>query len=903
MGLLDSNIVKAYGLIKSSTILLSNNQSAFTPQSTYIDCTKYNTAVVEIVSYNGGVNLKFVGTTLSGNRTTETFGDGVFAFEHGELKDIKTFYTERSVYPRLLVVDVRDFSKLGVGRNDETTYGVDVKYALIQESLDVLEHKDFLNIINSLSSINEHIGNIDEKIEKKKEINTLEINGYSGPGNKKVNVPDWANYATIEFENLGDSKARLYATDKEHPNFEIMYPYIFNRFGYLLKQSHYEDLASFRDDIAFRVDGLTELSITSVYQPYFNNVTCIITFYEQVSDYLVSKIGLTAESKGLTKNCGIRTVFDNDKLTIYKSDYDTMGWISSAYNNIFTSFNANSGINVYLNGLDSEPIHVELNDTNFPGLISGSKIVRCVIVPAPDVDRYAWRINVITDKGQIYHNFPQRGSSETWPREENDAFLFEESVIWELKSRKTPVKTESGTDATLIATGCYKYNPLLPDSSYEFHPILNTDPNFVDTYNNGGFGATITKQNELGENVTFGRFYQPARDDEQDNSFDFMGGFAPDQKMTLIGTYRDNSHKQTRICVFATVDGGRNWYCIYEFGSHASLVNGSGELVSNPRVAKLKLLTNTTLSSLGSGKLSMKKRSSVVPSAADKEPSSLFVYGEAVSISSITPSSSNIRIVTASEHGLRDGDIIIFTKNSEDVTAWDFLCCGEHSSTSAGDGTKFCVRVINSTSFDLCLDVYNPFNPLPCRHIHSVDRNKDSFIISCGEMYPYGWIIWMDCWQSDSFTRIKPWDNLGFVRLTSTAISILRTLGTYVMQDKDNTVYVGIDNEYNIMYASLPEGRTDKLKRSSNGVWKGKLVDIDDQNEFTCILPSKEVAYLFKIINGIMIYIGQLGEVSVSTDYGESWTTAGVGTVDISRYGGISIDNLIVVQGFVIRVK
>ena len=52
-----------------------------------------------------------------------------------------------------------------------------------------------------------------------------------------------------------------------------------------------------------------------------------------------------------------------------------------------------------------------------------------------------------------------------------------------------------------------------------------------------------------------------------------------------------------------------------------------------------------------------------------------------------------------------------------------------------------------------------------------------------------------------------------------------------------------------------------------------------------------------------MIYIGQLGEISVSTDYGESWTTAGVGTMDISRYGGISIDNLIVVQGFVIRVK
>ena len=107
------------------------------------------------------------------------------------------------------------------------------------------------------------------------------------------------------------------------------------------------------------------------------------------------------------------------------------------------------------------------------------------------------------------------------------------------------------------ATGAERYYPGLRSTSYEYHPVINTDDVFVDRYGNGGFGNNIVKNGE-----TLSRFFEPNRHRVPYHSFGVMGGYEPGEKTTLIGTYRSNVNEfaGSRICVFATSDGGRTWF-------------------------------------------------------------------------------------------------------------------------------------------------------------------------------------------------------------------------------------------------------------------------------------------------------------------------------------------------------
>ena len=97
----------------------------------------------------------------------------------------------------------------------------------------------------------------------------------------------------------------------------------------------------------------------------------------------------------------------------------------------------------------------------------------------------------------------------------------------------------------------------------------------------------------------------------------------------------------------------------------------------------------------------------------------------------------------------------------------------------------------------------------------------------------WGWILYLSVRESDSFYRLYPWDELEFIRINSTSTSIQRPLGVIIKHDVNNTVVIGVDNETTeIGSVSLPSGRTDTFKRSSNGVFMGKLTESDNQSLF-----------------------------------------------------------------------
>ena len=162
----------------------------------------------------------------------------------------------------------------------------------------------------------------------------------------------------------------------------------------------------------------------------------------------------------------------------------------------------------------------------------------------------------------------------------------------------------------------------------------------------------------------------------------------------------------------------------------------------------------------------------------------------------------------------------------------------------------------------------NPDNNVMCRHIHAINKIKDGYIISCGEGYPGGWILWMYKNSADDFFTKQACDAFPIYKMTNTNASVLRLLGMQMYHD--GTVIAASDNSSSeVSGVTLPNGTT--VKRNSIGIFKGTVANIDDFASYKCIYEPDDPAYFFKEIDGVMIYFGQRQTLAVSFDRGESW--------------------------------
>lgn len=632
--------------------------------------------------------------------------------------------------------------------------------------------------------------------------------------------------------------------------------------------------------------------------------------YDTLSDVKLQVI--FSEKKVENINFNITKMVENEMFSISKIEGVRQN--ISIHKDIAVFWNANS-LAISITGINGTQSVIPLDDSNFRGLIENSQIEKVIILPwtrnATASTGYSgqdWRMNVITNRGQIFHNFPSRAQTDDGDELDGDFKRFDESVVWDLETRKHPTKTNTGSDATLIATGKYRYYPALPDEAYEFHPALNNS----NLYGHLGFGATTEQTQEDGTTIKFSRFYFTDRSRAyHSNPLGFMGGFEPDNKISALATYKSNTNDvgATRMCVFLTNDGGRQWYCRYEFGGKGELIDGNAQRLKLPETVYLKrnLIAVGMSANAGAGLYNVVKRRQFTPTEANKEPelTNKFSYLPGVAVQSITANAGDIIVTTATAHGLNGGDIILFEKQSGAASSqWDWIINDDHTAMSC-TGIVFKVQQIDATSFRLMEEIHNSDNNLTCCHIHSLNRGKDHLVIGCGETYPHGWIIYVPIRESDSFARKYPWDKFDFIRLTSTQQSIQRPLGVVIGQDTDNTVFIGVDNELtDLGDVALPAGRTGTFKRSSQGVFRGKMIDADDSSKFDCVFETREVAYFFKKINGYYIYIGQQGHIGVSKS-GEkgSWTEAFLGESGNCHFLGTATDGTIGIDRFLIKLK
>ena len=361
------------------------------------------------------------------------------------------------------------------------------------------------------------------------------------------------------------------------------------------------------------------------------------------------------------------------------------------------------------------------------------------------------------------------------------------------------------------------------------------------------------------------------------NSFFYMGGYVTDNLFTMVGTYRSNQGvNPARICVFGTQDGGRSWYCMYEFAGKDRLKVDTSYTAADGTIG----IPVAQEGSVSSDIYKIRRRTIVVPNSSDKEPSTLFEYDKELNISSIVGTSSSITVTTESNHGLSNGDVVLidFQDNvSANSRAFDWMVNSSADGATGGNGIMFKVNNASGTSFTLTMYVWNPDSGLPVRHIHALNKCKDGVSVSCGEKYPHGgWILYDAIREADAFAHYnvaKQSINV-FTRLNSTADSFQRPLGVVLQQESlDTYCYVGVDNEGTPMNdVDMPEGRTSTFKHNSCGVWKVKLDGIDSQKDNGLMkYNAREVCYGLQKIDNALVFLGQFGEFGISYDDGESW--------------------------------
>ena len=493
---------------------------------------------------------------------------------------------------------------------------------------------------------------------------------------------------------------------------------------------------------------------------------------------------------------------------------------------------------------------------NFPGLIGGSKISYCLVLPyfrsiSKNKNVKSWRLLVVTDRGQIFHNFPSQYKEYDGAVINSDITRFEESVIWDLPGRKYPSPKKEHSDYE-------RYFPGLSDEAYRYHPAVNISG----SYANGGFAAT--KETPCG---TLCRFYISRREPEG-NPFFYMSGFCADYKMALIATYRSNVSVGVRNCVFASDDGGRQWYCKYEFGDTGVYAFQQGTAKWGYNFGNPILSPDASIDA----SICLSRRNCVIPNCAEKEPTEKFSFDKKQEFS--VQKDQKIMALTSKEpHGYETGNIVAVVSAPKE---FDWMVNSEADATCDGNGLFFKVEKIDDFSLRMHEFVASPENPISCRHIHHINRVRDGWLIGTGEIYPNSWLLYMQMKEADTFSVRHASDKFDIFRLNSGENSVQRTLGVIWYDDPDNTMIFASDHDVLEGKKTIDpiDERNIQFSRNATGIYKGKLEDIDDCNKFLPIFEALEPAYLLQKLDRAIVFSGQRGELAISLDDGNTWETA-----------------------------
>ena len=507
------------------------------------------------------------------------------------------------------------------------------------------------------------------------------------------------------------------------------------------------------------------------------------------------------------------------------------------------------------------------------------------------------RLCMVTVLGNIYHNYPAADANDLTVVS-NGISKFDLGSIYQtvygdssLSSERIPSLNSSLTSEEQKT---HRYEPGLPAWNYQQHTenvggYQDTDKTIE--YGNGGQTPILNKKGYTHIRIVhpFDFGTNPQRPANPYQLGDFLcEPFAVKPKMTVFVPYVGINAK--RNVILGTVDGGRSWYVLHELGIGSFM----GKFGNS--------LNYSSIGTYVSGDLSVSERLYNYPKSDVKEPVNAFKYKAPVLISSIMTSGGKTTVTTSTAHGITDGMYIVFKKNNSGY--FDFLSntvvdgsAADLDSNSCGNGRFYAAKVLSSTTFELLQCMGGMDEKINAHHVHSANVSKDGVVISCGEQYPNGWVLYVPIHEIDDFEYKNIWAykyyNPYVIRLNSSQNAVQRPVGFILNDDLEQSFLFASDEAHIDRGYIQITGRTDVMKRNSAGVFLGKLVDIDDISKTECVLELEETSLGLVKKQGFYIVLGMSRKTYISKD-AKDWIEFPL----VSKYQGEGIREIYFVSGY-----
>lgn len=385
------------------------------------------------------------------------------------------------------------------------------------------------------------------------------------------------------------------------------------------------------------------------------------------------------------------------------------------------------------------------------------------------------------------------------------------------------------------------------------------------------------------------RMYYPSGRTESQNRFmwhdgpvwiDCGGQYA---KGVMFGNY-SNSYRTALTeppCVFYT-ENGKDVYVMYEFGLTPRWFKygGSQTLITNTNASEIQcgeVVDFTGFS--GTQSYSIKKRTTIVPSATEKDPTAIFEYGNEINVTGVN--GTIITLSDASSLSVRDTIVLVGTATGDYAK---LLTDNIDSTTGIPNGNVFVISAKSGNNITISDSIGNPKNNLFCRHIHGLSNFGQGVVVYTGEEYPEGWMVYISPYMENDELYGNVNNNRWFndvVRLNSTSTSQQKSLGMYLRPD--GKILTASDSVS--PYVTRMQVRGKDIKMVNMGLVKFELENIDDATKSELLIPNSNCGYALFKLGHLLFYSDYYGNTYYSIDEGDSWKFIyqGSGTKSIIR--------------------
>lgn len=507
-------------------------------------------------------------------------------------------------------------------------------------------------------------------------------------------------------------------------------------------------------------------------------------------------------------------VAENEDCLCYKTTDSCVKSAIGAYriiglyeNNVVLAYYYANALYFSTTGLYGKYNTIQLNDTNFPGLLSSALDVGYVLFFNTTYKTPVVKCLVFFNNNQIYASTDSTFTA------------FEECDIWDLKGNHNYHVADDDKDPT-----GQRYRAWFPTD------VASRQNAFM--WHNGpvhmeGAGG------QYGAGVVFGNY---------------------------TNAYANNPCPSA---LYYTNDG-KNIYKQYEFGIYQYKYKLAGDSAEKEAVNYgYGDILDVSQFTGGITSVTLKKRWNILPTESTPNPTDVFEYGAAISVSSISGGVATL----ADASSLSVGDTVIL----QGTATGDFeKILNNNANATEGGQVAFTITAISGNNVTLADVIGNPRNNLMCRHIHGVSLFGQGICVYTGEEYPESWFIYLAPKfniNTASVINDNSW-NSTVKRLNSGANAHQRSLGVYLRTD-GKMISIADSSKPFDNRVELADGSY--LQGTNFGVHVFDVKNINNASMNISKIPGLNAGYSLYYIAGVLFFSDYHGKTYYSKDEGNTW--------------------------------